>query len=213
MKIPTKIKFYSPESWVNLVKKFGVQAILKHRDYRELFYCYSLLLIEITSSGNCILMGKLLSSDDPFDIVFLQEEIHNAYRAGKRELKGSDGIWIQFKEIKNFVKKDKVDLNEWIDFVQREYLDKIEKSVKLNPPGGVLHLHNSFPFHPIKQSEFENFLMKLKIPKNFPYKYVSLTIEVVNDDGKNWRIITYQLYPVFKFVFDLNQGNYLNIKK
>lgn len=213
MKITNKIKFYSPESWVGLVKRFGLKAILKHRDYRELFYCYPLLLLEIVGSGNRVLMGKLLGSDDPFDIVFLPEEIHNAYRTGRRKLKGSDSVWIQFKEIKNFVEKNKVDLDKWVDFVQREYLDKIGKSVKLNPPGGILHLHNSFPFNPVRQSRFENSLEKLKIPQNFPYKYTSLTIEVTNADGKDWRILTYQLHPVFKFIFNLNQKNYLDIKK
>jgi len=213
MKITNKIKFYSAEEWVSLVKRFGLQAILKHRDYRELFYCYPLLLLEAVASGHRVAMGKLLNSDDPFDVVFLPEKLLNNYHAGRYRLKGSDGIWIQFKEIKSFAEKNKVDLSKWADFVQREYIDKVGKSVKLDPPGGILHLHNRLPFNPIRQSRFESFLMGLKIPQDFPYKYVSLTIEVTNTDGDKWRALTYQLRPHFKFIFDLNQGNYLNTKQ
>ncbi|MEK7657665.1 MAG: hypothetical protein AAB366_00485 [Patescibacteria group bacterium] len=212
MRLTNKIKFYSAEEWVSLVKKFGLRAILKHRDYRELFYCYPLLILEIVASGHRILMGKLLNSDDPFDVVFLPETLHNIYRAGQYRLKGSDGIWIQFKEIKSFTEKNKIDIDKWADFVRREYIDKIKKGVKLNPPGGILHLHNRLLFNPIKKSKLENALMGLKIPFEFPYKYVSLTIETTNAGGGDWRALTYQLHPGFKFIFDMNQENYLNTK-
>lgn len=198
---------------MGVVEKFGIGAILKHRDYRELFYCYPLLLLEIIASRKSVLMGKLLHSDDPFDVVFISEEIHTAYRSGQRKLSVGDGIWIQFKEIKNYVEKNKINLDKWVGFVQREYIDKIRKRVKLNPPGGILHLHNSFLLNSVKRSRFESFLKKLKIPQNFPYKYISLTIEVTNTDRSDWRIIVYQLHPVFKFVFDINQVNYLDISK
>lgn len=198
MKELTDIQFYGYIEFANKVLSLGEKAILKDKDLRELFYTHSLLGRESLNRNKRMVLGKIKKQDDPFDVVFAEEEdIAKAHQ--DKTFKLTDPIKIQLKEIFSFPEKDRISFNDWLVIVQKSYINKVSDQIIMEKSGN-LHLHNKILFDLINIDDLEQGLKKIKFPSNFPYKQVTISIEYKSNKLLQKGVQTWQIFPSFGLV-------------
>ncbi len=194
MKEKTDIKFYNAIEFAQLVIKTGPKGVMKDKNLRELFYCHPLMMREVLSRKVPMAIGKIDQQDHPFDVVFINEDELADFDLNQ-PINLKDPIFVQLKELVDYGRKIAMTVDEWIAYVQSK-IDEVKASVKIEPYG-VLHFHNKIMFSKINGPALEAKLKTIKLPSDFPYKQVSLSIEVMDTSGTAKGIHTWQLHPNF----------------
>ena len=211
MKTVTDIRFYNAVEFAETVRRLGPDKVLKDRRLRELFYCHPFMMNEVLRGGKPMWLGKIEQDDHPFDVVLVDEDdLRNAHESGTKHL--ANPLWIQLKEIRGNTGSRRIPLPEWVEIVQNRYINRISKRVRMEPTG-VLHLHNKIPLEKIELGRLEEFLKKFSLPEKFPYRQITLSIEIGKEDVSAWGIATWQIYPEFAVVGSISAAARKEIRR